>query len=136
MAEMARTGRFDLVLGGEAGPADLLGCPGLICRRLPRSRVGLRVEAEGMRVRTKDASPEGLFLIGAPDLPRGTILEARLLRAGARHPVRVSLEIVRRVDAPAGSDRISGLGVRVVGAAQGDLERLRRWLAAGEGGSE
>lgn len=157
MARLARGGAFDAVLteagadasaaerellgAGPAGGAPRLvaweaGCQaleiarrlGLECRRLPRSRCALRVEGEDLRAVAKDASPEGLFLVGAPDLPVGARLEVSLRPPGGRRRARATLEVVRRVVEAEGSHRLGGLGVRVIPAAVADAERLREWL--------
>jgi hypothetical protein len=127
-----------VILSARADAAEVARDLGLACRRRPRSRRPLRVEVsdpQPFRARTRDASPAGLFLVGAPELDPGTRLQASLRRPGGGREARVALVVVRRACHPEESHQMSGLGVSVEPASPEDGERLERWLATSEGES-
>ncbi len=81
------------------------------------------------RVRTRDASPAGLFLSDAPALPVGTKVEAVLRRERHGESADALLEVVRTDSPPAGSYRLDGLAARLKPKTAADAARGARWLA-------
>lgn len=159
LARRARAERFDAVLvvddseraaalecvralpgaGGELRLVACAGAPdeaeiaarlGLDCRRIVRRPLNLVVQAEGEEGLTRDATPEGLFVIGLSERPQGARLQAALRAFGRRRRARANLEVVRVVRAAEDSHRLSGLGVRLRPSTSEDAALIEEWLQA------
>jgi hypothetical protein len=127
-------GGYDAVLVPE-GPdaAAVARALGLALRRRSRSTRVLSVEAGAWSGRTKDASPEGAFVIGGSGLEAGESVEAALGRPGRRERARVLLTVVRCARAIEEEGGLEGVGVRLEPRRARDRLLLERWLGgAGE----
>jgi hypothetical protein len=128
------TGAFDAVLEPGGPDANAVArALGLALRGRRRSTRALSVEAGAWCGRTKDASPEGAFIIGAPELGVGESVEATLGSPRLPERARVRLIVVRCARAPEDEGRLRGIGARLEPRRERDRRLLERWLGgAGE----
>lgn len=122
-------GGFDAVLEPAGPDAETVARSlGIAPRARPRSRRALSVDTGAWQGRTKDASPEGAFVIGDPGLAVGESVEATLGRPRERGRAHVRLTVVRRASASEEEGRLEGVGARLEPRRERDRRLLERWL--------